>query len=289
MILVVGATGSLGGAITQTLLAQGKPVRILARPPSNYAPLVDRGAHVVLGDLKDPASLIPACQGVDTVITTANSVLRGGDDNVENVDLKGNRHLIDAAKRAGVKHFIFVSTQIADSHSPDPFLAAKGATEEYLIASGIPYTIIAANAFMEVWVAMVVGMPALQGQPVTCVGNADTKHSFISAADVTAFTVAAVDNPAARNQRLVLGGPEPLSFRDAAMTYARVLGRPVQVNVVNPGEPVPGLPEGMVPMLVGFGMFGTPIEMTETARTFGISLTPLEQMVRRSLPAAAPS
>ncbi|MGE5263871.1 MAG: SDR family oxidoreductase [Acidobacteriota bacterium] len=289
MILVVGATGNLGGAITQTLLAQGKPVRILARPPSNYAPLVERGAQVVLGDLKDTASLLPACQGVDTVITTANSVQRGGDDNVENVDLKGNRSLIDAAKQAGVKHFVFVSVQMADARSPAPFLAAKGATEEHLIASGIPYTIIAPNAFMEMWVGRVVGMPAMQGQPVTVVASADTKHSFISAADVVAFTIAALDNPAARNQRLVLGGPEPLSFRDAAMTYQRVLGRPVQVRVVNPGEPVPGLPEAIVPLLTGMGMFETPIDMTETARTFGISLIPLEQMVRRSLPAAAPS
>jgi NADH dehydrogenase len=289
MILVVGATGNLGGAITQTLLAQGKPVRILARPTSNYTALVERGAHAVLGDLKDPASLLPACQGVDTVITTANSVQRGGDDNVESVDLKGNRHLIDAAKQAGVKHFVFVSVQLADPHHPDPFLAAKGATEEHLIASGIPYTIIAPNAFMEMWVGRIVGMPAMQGQPVTVVASADTKHSFISAADVVAFTIAALDNPAARNQRLVLGGPEPLSFRDAAMMYQRVLGRPVQVRVVNPGEPVPGLPEAIVPLLTGMGMFETPIEMTETARTFNVQLTPLEQVVRRSLPAAAPS
>ena len=286
MILVVGATGNLGGAITQTLLAQGKPVRILARPPSNYTPLVERGAHAVMGDLKDPASLVQACQGVDTVITTANSVQRGGDDNVENVDLKGNHHLIDAAKQAGVKHFVFVSVLMADPHSPDPFVAAKGKTEEYLIASGMPYTIIAPNAFMELWVTTVVGMPVMRGQPVTLIGNADTKHSFISAGDVMAFTMAAVDNPAALNRRLVLGGPEPLSFRDAAMTYERVLGRPVQVRVVNPGEPVPGVPEVVVPLLAAMGMFESPIDMTETARTFNVQLTPLEQVVRRSIPAS---
>jgi NADH dehydrogenase len=286
MILVVGATGDLGGAITQTLLARGKQVRILARPPSNYAPLVERGANAVIGDLKDPASLIPACQGVDTVITTANSVQRGGDDNVENVDLKGNRSLIDAAKQAGVKHFVFVSVQMADPHSPDPFMAAKGTTEEYLSASGMPYTIIAPNVFMELWMTTVVGMPVMQGQPVTLIGNADTKHSFISAADVMAFTIAALDNPAALNRRLVLGGPEPLSFRDAAMIYQRVLGRPVQVRVVNPGEPVPGLPEVVVPLLAGLGMFESPIDMTETARAFNVQLTPLEQVVRRSIPAA---
>ena len=85
MYLIVGATGSLGGAITHMLLAQGKTVRILARPASNYSPLAEAGAQVVFGDLKERASLDPACQGVDVLITTANSVLRGGDDTPQNL------------------------------------------------------------------------------------------------------------------------------------------------------------------------------------------------------------
>lgn len=288
MLLVVGATGNLGGAITQMVLARGKPVRILARAGSNYQPLQQAGAQVVLGDLKDRASLDPACAGIDTVITTANSSLRGGDDNVENVDLKGNRNLIDAAKAAGVKHMIYVSAAMADPNSPVPFVQAKAKTEEYLCASGVPYTILAPNAFMEVWLGMVVGMPVSQGQPVTVVGSGARKHSFISAADVAAFTVAAIDNPNAINQRLVLGGPEPLSLRDAAGIYQRVLDCPVHVRSVNPGEPVPGLPEFMQAMVVGFDMFDSPMDMTETARTFGVQLTPFEQVVRRmALPSSA--
>ncbi len=79
MILVVGATGHLGGAVTRMLLAQGQPVRILVRPQSDYQPLAEAGAQVVLGDLKQPGSLDAACQGADTVITTANSAARGGE------------------------------------------------------------------------------------------------------------------------------------------------------------------------------------------------------------------
>ncbi len=287
MILVVGATGNLGGAITRMLLAQGKTVRILARAPSNYQSLVDAGADPILGDLKDRASLDPACTGITTVITTANSAQRGGEDNVENVDLKGNRNLIDAAKQAGVKHFIFISALIADPNSPVPFAAAKGKTEEYLVASGIPYTILAPDAFMEVWLAMVVGMPIMNGQPVTVVAGGNHRHSFISAADVAAFAVAAVDNPQAINQRLVLGGPEPLSFRDAAGIYERVLNCKATVRSVNPGEPVPGLPESMLTMVVGFEMFDSPVDMAETARTFGVQLTPFEQVIRRMASAPA--
>src|SRR5919202_1662541 len=109
MLLVVGATGLLGGMIAQRLLDSGQQVRILVRPGSDYAILEQAGAQPVTGDLKDPASLDAACAGVKTVITTANAVARGGDDTVETVDLEGNRHLIDAAQAAGVEQFIFTS------------------------------------------------------------------------------------------------------------------------------------------------------------------------------------
>jgi uncharacterized protein YbjT (DUF2867 family) len=287
MILVVGATGNLGGAVTRMLLAQSKPVRILARSQLNYQPLVEAGAQVVLGDLKEPGSLDAACQGADTIITTANSAARGGEDTVQTVDLQGNRHLIDAAKAAGVKQFIFVSTLAADPNSAVPFLQAKGKTEDSLRASGLPYTIIAPNAYMEIWVAMVVGMPAMMGQPVTIVGGGRRKHSYISAGDVAAFMLAAIDNPAAINQKLLLGGPQPLSFRDAVAIYERVLGHQIPVRSVAPGEPVPGLPEMMAQFLAGLDTYDSPIDMTQTARIFGIPLTSLEEVARRAVTSAA--
>jgi uncharacterized protein YbjT (DUF2867 family) len=250
MILIVGATGQLGGAVAQALLAQGRAVRVLVRHNSPSEALASQGlatsaqtlqtagAEMVYGDLKDRASLDAACRGVSTVIATANSVLRGGPDNVQTVDLEGNRSLIDAAAAAGVQHFIFVSAQNADPNHPVPFLQAKGQTEQHLIASGLPYTLIAPHAYMEVWLAMVVGLPALTGQPVTVVGSGARRHSFVSARDVAGYILASVDNPQARNQRLVIGGPEAVSFRDTAAAFAELLGRDVPIQSVTPGEPV---------------------------------------------------
>jgi uncharacterized protein YbjT (DUF2867 family) len=288
MILVVGATGNLGGAVTRMLLAQGQPIRILARSQSNYQPLADAGAQVVLGDLKERGSLDAACEGVDTVITTANSAVRGGEDNPQSVDLEGNRNLIDAAKVAGVKQFIFVSVLTADPNSPVLFIQAKGKTEDALRASGIPYTILAPNGYMEVMVSGVVGMPAMMGQPVTIVGGGRRKHSFISVDDVAAFMLAAIGNPAAINQKLLLGGPQPLSFRDAVAIYERVLGHQIQVRSVAPGEPVPGLPQMVAQLLAGLDTYDSPVDMTETARTFGIQLTPLEEVARRTATSVRP-
>src|SRR6266581_8730987 len=143
MILIVGATGNLGGAVTRMLLAQDQPVRILARLQSNYQPLVEAGAQVVLGDLKQRGSFDAACEGADIVITTASAGERGGEDTVQTVDWEGNRNLIDAAKTAGVKQFIYVSVAFADPKSPVHIWQAKGKTEDYLRESGLPYTIIA--------------------------------------------------------------------------------------------------------------------------------------------------
>lgn len=282
MNLVVGATGSLGGALTQSLLAQGKTVRILARPHSDYKPLEEAGAQVFIGDLKDPASLGPACQGADVIITTANSALRGGDDNPQTVDWEGNRNLIDAAKEAGVSRFVFMSAQTADAGSPIPFLAAKGKAEAYLQASGVPYTVMAPVAFMEVWIGMVVGVPVAMEQPVTLVGEGRRKHSFISAADVAAFTLVAVDHAAALNSKLIIGGPEPLSYLEAVATYERVLGRSIPVRHVEPGAAVPGLPEVMAAMVGSFDMYDSPIDMSSMVGTYGVGLTSLEDYVRRT-------
>lgn len=291
MILVVGATGSLGGDITRKLLAQGREVSILVRQNSpsvelakqglatSAEALIEAGAKPVYGDLKDRSSLDAACQGIDTVITTANSVLRTDPDNVQSVDLEGNQNLIDAAVSAGVRRFIFISALGASPDSPVPFLAAKGKTEAYLSSSGLEYTIFAPTAYMEVWPAMVVGLPVAIGNPVTLVGEARNRQSFISSTDVANFTVAAVDNPAAVNQYLAIGGPEALSYRDVVAIYERVLGRSIPVNYVAPGEPVPGLPPSMAAILAGLN-FDIILDTTELARTFGVQQTTLEEVVR---------
>lgn len=293
MVLIVGASGRLGGTVTRLLLARAAPVRILLRrdsPAEQLAAqglatsprdLIAAGAQPVYGDLKDRASLDTACQGVEAVITTANSALRGGADSPQTVDWEGNRSLIDAALAAGVGQFIFVSAQIADAASPVPFLQAKGKTEEYLRESGVPYTIIAPAAFMDVWIAMVVGMPAVAGLPVLVAGAGERKHSFIAQHDVARFVVASLGHEHAINRRLVIGGPDALSFRDAARAFARVLGRDVPVESVQPGEPVLHLPEAMSRMLPGFEIGDTAVDTSDLAKAFGVELTTLDDFARR--------
>jgi NADH dehydrogenase len=289
VILISGATGLLGGQITRQLLQNRQDVRILVRPNAPYQPLVEAGAQPVFGDLKDPLSLAPTLAGIATVITTATAGQRGGDDTIESVDLAGNQSLIDAAAQAGVRQFIFVSALGATPDSPVPMMRAKGMAEARLRESGMGYTILALNGIMDVMLPLIVGRLARAGQPVTLVGEGRRRHSWVAAADVAAFAVAAIGHPAAMNQRLLIGGPEAISWRDVVATYERVLGHPIAVRTIAPGEllpslpPVPGLADALSGVMAFLETFDSPIEMVETARTFGVRLTPLEEFVPQEM------
>lgn len=295
MILIVGATGILGGMITQRLLEAGKEVRILVRhnsPAEELAKqrmatsprlLIEAGAQPVYGDLKDRASLDQACQGIQTVITTANSAMRGGEDNVDTVDRHGNRNLIEAARAAGVKQFIFISFLGANLNHPVPLFKAKAETEAILTENGMPYTILSPNFFMESWIGMVVGIPLQARQPVTLVGQGQRLHSLISVGDVAAFAAATVGHPAALNQKIILGGPEPLSWRGIVNTFGQVLGQELPVQFVAPGEAIPGLPEMVPPMLAAMETYDSAIPMGETAQAFAVEQTTLSSFAHSML------
>ena len=242
--------------------------------------MLDAGAEAVYGDLKDRASLDAAVAGVQTIITTANSALRGGDDNPYTIEMQGNRNLIDAAKAVGVDHLIFVSILAYDPNSPNPFFAGKGQTEEYLINSGMHYTILAAEIFAEVWIGMVVGGPLSQRAPVTLIAPAIHRHTFVSMRDVAVYAVAAVDNPAAVDKRIPVAGPEALSWQDVVAKAGQVLGQPLQVNMVQPGEPVPFLPPGVDQIMIAGEQYESIIEMERLSETFGVPPTPVEDVMR---------
>lgn len=285
MNLVVGATGMLGGMIARKLLAKGSPVRIMVRRSSDYRALESEGAEVVFGDLKDPSSLEAATREVTTVVTTANAAQRGGQDTIESVDLMGNRSLIDAARKNGVKQFVFVSAAMVDETSPVPLFAAKAKSETYLRGSGLPWTIVAPHAFMDVWFPMIIGSALGAGKPVPVVNGGKTRRSFVAVDDVAALTVAAVGHPQAMCQRIVLGGPEALSWSDVVAETGKIIGRELPVQNLQPGEPVPTLPPP-ANQFIGFLLAGLEqqddiVDSTATARTFGIGLTPARTVLQQ--------
>jgi NADH dehydrogenase len=279
MILVVGATGQLGGVIARRLLASGQAVRILVREGSPWQALQTAGAQISVGDLKNRATLDAACAGVDVVITTANSALRGGADNTQTVDTDGNRNLIDAARSAGAKQFIFISAFGVSVDSLVPLFQAKASTEAYLRSSGLAYTILAADGFMDVWLPMIVLGPVFDGRPVTIVGEGRRKHSFIAMQDVASFAIAAIGHPEAMNRHLPLGGPEAVSWRDVIAICERRIDREIPVVSLTPGQPLPGLPDIVSGLMAALETYDSVIEMAATAKAFGVRQTSVDQFL----------
>lgn len=277
MILIVGSTGDLGSQITEQLLATGETLRLLTRdrPPRPDSTL--RGAEHVIGDLKDAGSLRAACAGVDTVLTTATAAARRTPDTLESVDLTGNLNLIEAAEASGVGRFLLVSALGAHPEHPMPLLRAKGMAEQRLRASTMAWTILQPDVFMDRLIPIVVGEPALSNRPVTLVGTGQRKHSFVAMRDVSAYAIAALNQPHAQGQTIRVGGPQPLSWSDIVATFERELDRDITTQTLGLDQPPTDLPDFVTQLLTALDGYDSPIDMTQTSSTYGIEPTPLAQ------------
>lgn len=295
MILVVGATGSLGGRIVRKLLVQKKPVRVLDRKNpislelarqgrANFVDsFIQAGAEAVDADLKDRASLERALDGVETVITTANAVQRGGDDTLESVDFVGTRNLIQAGKEAGVRRFIYISALGASPDHPVPLYRYKALNELELEKSGMDFSIIQPTIFMEVWIGMVVGIPLMTRQPILLIGKGDHHHNFVSEADVASLVTAALENPLASRKKLPAGGAASYSWSEIVEAAQEVLNAPVPFQYVPAGSEIAYLPKDVQGIFAGMETFESYLDMADTAQTFGITLTSLDQFPQAML------
>jgi NADH dehydrogenase len=287
--LVVGSTGIVGRGVAAHLRAAGKPVRALVRPgvaPSRTQPLVDAGATLVEGDLKDPASLRRACDGAATVISTASATIsKGAGDTIETVDRDGQLRLIGAAREAGVRHVIYVSFS-GNITGDFPLHAAKRAVEAALRNSGLTYTIVRPSYFMEVWLSPHAGFDPVGGM-VRIYGTGDRPVSMISAADVARYVAGCVDNPAVHNQVIELGGPDALSCNHIVEQFERALGRDIERQYV-PEEALAQqmtiAPDPLQQTLAGLALGiarGDAIDVGPALAKVAISLTPVQDYIER--------
>jgi NADH dehydrogenase len=234
MYLVVGATGILGSDICTRLRKAGKNVRALVRPtarPEVTQKLQEAGVELVPGDLKDPESLRAACSGISAVISTASSTLsRQEGDSIASVDLAGQLSLLEAAKSAAVEHFTFVSIPRSPVRE-SPLTRAKFRVEKELAGSGIPYTILAANYFMEVWLTPMLGFDYENGKAVVF-GDGRQLMSWVSYEDVAEFAIRCAQTPEAHNRILEIGGPEDLSPLEVIHIFESASNRPWEVQHV---------------------------------------------------------
>jgi uncharacterized protein YbjT (DUF2867 family) len=148
VILVSGATGQQGGTVARKLLERGFVVRALTRDPekAEARELADLGAEVVGGDFEDRASIERALAGVYGVF----SVQQFWESGYEG-EIRQGVQLADAAKAAGVEHFVYSSVGSAHRETGIPHFDSKWEVEELVRASGVPYTVLRPVFFMQNW------------------------------------------------------------------------------------------------------------------------------------------
>jgi uncharacterized protein YbjT (DUF2867 family) len=233
MKLIVGGSGILGTAVATRLRATGEPVRVLSRHPERASSLAAQGVEVIRGDLLDRSSLERACAGAEVVIYTAHSLFGRGRTASRHVDGRGSQDLIDAAKSAGVRRFVYTSVfDMGPEYNDVPFIRIKYEVERYLKASELEYVIIRPTAFMEVHAHMLLGEAVLRKGKTIIFGGGAARRNYVAVDDVAQVVVRAVLDPALAGRTIDVAGPENLTPLEVVALYEQRAGRKARVRRV---------------------------------------------------------
>lgn len=219
-ILVIGATGLLGGNVTRRLVAAGHPVRAMVRNPAR---LSIPGVEVVRGDLLDPVSLRAAVQGVSQVFTTANSFMGKGATSPTRVDVPGYTNLVRAAREAGVQRLVHVSAYGVPPDSPVDYFRVKAQVDDVIRNSGIPWVLLKPSAFLDIWYDVAAKDVGKTGA-VQVFGDGTAVSNYIAVDDVAEYCRRVLERPEVRNEVIDLGGPSDLSGLELATAIGKARG-----------------------------------------------------------------
>jgi NADH dehydrogenase len=229
VLLLTGATGTVGRALLRRLTAAGVPVRCLVRDPRRLGPERVR-VQIALGDLADPFSFRYALRGVDTVVHLAAAIRDQPGASIEELAGVATWRLVRAAEAAGTERFVFFSALGASTRNPARLLRAKALAERAVVASPIAHTIFAPSVVYapgDPFLRLLERLSLLPVVPISGSGRAPMQP--IWAEDVADCVMAALPFGAhgaeARGARLELAGPETLTYRQLVALVLRSLHR----------------------------------------------------------------
>jgi uncharacterized protein YbjT (DUF2867 family) len=226
IILVTGATGQQGRAVTRHLLKEGWKIRALVRDPNGSAAeaLAKQGVELVKGDLNDQGSIEKALKGAYGVYSVQNywrpEVGREG-------ELRQGKNIADAAKTAGVKHFVYSSVGAAHRGMGQAHFDTKWEIEQYIQKLGLPYTIIRPVAFMENYNRS--RNQILSGTFTSRGLRPEKTQQIVAVDDIGAFVAMAFDRPHEFFGRTIELAGEELTEAQIVAAFAKVIGRPVKL------------------------------------------------------------
>ena len=274
-ILVTGATGKQGGAVARHLLNGGFHIRALTRDPGKPAAqrLAKLGAEVIRGDMDEPESLRPALEGVYGVFSVQNFWETGYDREVAQ-----GIALAELASEVGVEHFVYNSVGSAHRATGLSHFESKWRIEERIRELGLPYTIFRPVFFMDNWETPQLRASIVDGTLAQPLDPGRTLQQ-VSASDIGGFVALAFGNRDEwLGRELDLAGDE-LTMPQAAETFSRVIGRPVEYVQVGWDQFRDAAGEEYALMYRWFAREGYEADI-EAVRTIYPPLTTLEQYLR---------
>ncbi len=208
MILVTGATGTIGSELLQELVRQGEPVRAAV----HIRPLDVDGVETCSIDYDRPGTLPPALEGVDTLFLLSQEVVH-------------EKPMVDAAKEAGVRRVVYISSFKADT---DTFIVGQlhREVEQHIQGSGMAWTFLRPNYLMQNFVTLMGDDIRNEDAFYDSIG--DARVSRVDARDVSQVAARVLTRPGHENRAYDLSGPEALSHHQAEEALSDALGRPIR-------------------------------------------------------------
>ena len=202
-LLIIGGTGTLGRQIVLQSLTKGYQVRCLVRNFRKANFLKEWGVELVYGDLTKPETIPPCLKGITAIIDVSTS--RPNElDSLQKVDWEGKVYLIEAAKAANIKRFIFFSAQNVEKFNDIPLMKLKYGIETRLKESKIPYTIFRLTGFYQGLIEQ-YAIPILENLPIW-VTNENMYVSYMDTQDIANFCLRSLQLPRTENQIFLLSG-----------------------------------------------------------------------------------
>jgi len=226
MILVTGGTGFVGGHLLRRLRQEGLPVRALARHPDRVQPLKDLGVEVVPGDISDKVSLEKAAEGIERVIHLVGIIQETPGVTFRGVHVEGTRNVIEAAHKAGVRHFFHQSALGTRPGAKSEYHRTKWEAEELVRQSGIPHTILRPSLIYGPGDKFTIRLSEmLRRAPVMpVIGSGKSRVQPIYIDDVVSCMVKVVIGDAFLNEIYEIGGPDQLTYKEVTTAIAETMG-----------------------------------------------------------------
>jgi len=219
-ILVTGANGHFGRRVVELLLETGEREVVAAtRSPDKIADLAARGAELRAANFDMPASLADAFRGVERILIVSTDAL-----GIPGQRQRQHRAAVDAAARAGVRHIVYTSMPNPGPGSLIPFAPDHHETELAIMNTGVPFTILRMNWYME---NLFMWLPHALDSGVWHTASGAGRVGYVAREDTARAAAAALVKPPS-NGHLDISGPAALSAADLVTTATAVFGRPIE-------------------------------------------------------------